>query len=78
MVLPASIARPLRDSLSLTAANTNAPSAANDAGGPAGDQFHLHIHAMDGASAERVLMGNSGAVRKAMEREYRALRVKPK
>ena len=78
MVLPASIARPLRDSLILTAANTNAPSAANDAGGPAGDQFHLHIHAMDGASVERVLMGNSGAVRKAMEREYRALRVKPK
>lgn len=76
MVLPASIARPLRDSLGSGAANSNTPSAANDAGGAGGDQFHLHIHAMDGASVERVLLGNSSAVRKAMEREYRALRVR--
>ena len=59
MILPASIANPLR--AQLAAANFNGPRSANDGGGRSGD---THIHnwhlngVMDGASLRRILESN--------------------
>lgn len=46
MVRPAKLAKPLRENL------------ANGGGG--GDSPTIHIHAMNGADVQRVLMGNKG------------------
>lgn len=65
MILPASIARPLRG---LLAAND---AGANDGGGFRGDTHHhthnWHIHALDGVSVRRVLQNNHADHEAAME-----------
>jgi hypothetical protein len=66
MILPASIANPLR--AQLAAANFAGPPAANDA---AGGDTHIHnwnLHGViDGASLKRVLENNRGEHAAAME-----------
>jgi hypothetical protein len=65
MVLPASIASPLRGALS---SGSFAPQAANDQGGSS--DFHYHDHTQQGLT-ESQIMANRGAFAKAIDRAHR-------
>ena len=56
MVLPAHIANPLRDSLS---------------GGGVGGDTHLHVHAVDAPSVERLFRDNGHLLAREMRRQAR-------
>ncbi|HWU74413.1 MAG TPA: hypothetical protein VN137_13080, partial [Sphingomonas sp.] len=66
MVLPAWAAQPLRSMLGSTAANSNAPAAANDASGG----YHYHDHSARGLSESQII-ANRNAFAKAMKMAHR-------
>lgn len=66
MVLPAWAAQPLRSMLGGTAANSNAPAAANDASGG----YHYHDHSARGLSESQII-ANRNAFAKAMKMAHR-------
>lgn len=68
MVLPASIASPLRAMLaSGGAANINAPGAANDGGG----ETHIHYHDHSGTLNPSQIIANRSAVAKAVRMAHK-------
>ena len=71
--LPANVATPFASMPTASAANNNAPNAANDGSG--GNTYNFHVTAMDGQSVKRVLMDNkhhvAGAVSKSVRDGFR-------
>jgi hypothetical protein len=64
MVLPASIANPLRANL--------AAGAGPGGGGAGGPDVHLHVHATDAASVARLFRNNGEAIADALRAQHRA------
>lgn len=69
MVLPASLATPMRSMLQGSAANNAIVTPAND--GNVTHHHHYDIKALDGQDVRRVLMRHHGSVAQAVERAYR-------
>jgi hypothetical protein len=69
MVLPASLATPMRSMLFNPAANNNGQMAANDRG--VTHNHYYDIKGLDGQDVHRVLMRHQGAVARAAEKAYR-------